>query len=169
MKKEFILLLLFISQVALGQDVFTFTESGLTPKDNTIKVEGMAEGQLYQKTLQWIQANFEDPAKVITDKKASEYITITDVKPNYLNVRKDYFYVRYSVKIRFEGGQYSLEPVEVSTKVNSKYDMGWQKLDLQDGTKFFKRGKAIKATKSYVDKIPSLFNELNASLAKAMK
>ena len=118
--------------------------------------------------LSWVKKNYKNSNDVITNQVNNESITITDIKPNYINIKKDYYYVKYSVKVSFQDGQYTLEPQQVFTKLNSKYDMGWKNFDLKDGASFFKRGKAIKSTRAYVEKIPNLFNELNTKLNKEL-
>ena len=168
MRRVVFVLLFIVSQTVFSQSEFTFTENGITPKQISVKINEASKTQLYAQTLSWIQKNFKKSDEVITDQVENQSITILDVKPNYINIKKDYYYVKYSVKILFEDGQFTFEPLEVFTKLNSKYDMGWQKFDLKDGSSFFKRGKPIKSTKVYVKKIPSLFNDVISSLSKEL-
>jgi len=157
--------LFLLAHVAVGQNEFVFNETGLTPKKITVKVNNVSKTELYQQTLMWLQENYKNSE--IQDQ--NEVITFTETKGNFIQASKNRYHVKYVVKISFEDGQYTLEPLEVFTKLNSKYDMGWKKFDLNDGSSFFKRRKPIKKTKSYVQKIPTLFNELKENLEKALK
>lgn len=169
MKRLLLIISLVLSQTSYGQSEFVFTENGLTPTSINITLENKTKGKLYQKTLTWIQQTFKKPNEVISEQSQNNFIILTDIKPNYINIKKDYYYVKYRVKIQFEKGAYTMEPLEVFTKLNSKYDMGWKPFDLKDGAALFKRGKPIKSTKAYVRKVPTLFNELNESLSKELK
>ena len=169
MKGIFVIILLVIGQSIFCQNVFKFTENGLTPRQTKFSLnDENSKAMLFEKTIRWVQKNYKNPDKVITEQVENEYIIITSNKPNYINLKKDYYYVKYSIKISFAFGQYTFEPLEVFTKQNSKYNMGWHPFDLKDGSALFKRGKPVKKTKVYVKKIPALFNELNDSLNKEL-
>jgi hypothetical protein len=164
MRRIFVVILCLIAQTVLCQSTFTFLEKGLTPSQVSTKVNELSKTELQQQTLSWIRKNY----KYATTQVDGESILFTDVKGNFIEVKKSYYNVKYSVKIRFEKGQFTFAPITVFTKLNSKYDMGWQPFDLKDGAAFFKRGKPIKKTKVYVKKIPDLFNEMNEGLYKAL-
>lgn len=169
MSRVFVVVLLLVTQGVFCQGAFSFTENGLTPKETDLFVgDQNTKDVLYKKTLTWFQKKYENSKNVVSDQVENEYIVITLIKPNYINVKKDYYYVKYSMKISFAFGQCTFEPIEVFTKLNSKYDMGWHAFNLNDGTAFFKRGKPIKKTKVYVQKVPALFNELKLSLMEAI-
>jgi len=169
MSRVFVIVLLLVTQGVFCQSAFSFNENGLTPKETDFFVgDQNTKDVLYKKTLKWFQEEYGNSKNVVSEQVENEYVVITLIKPNYINVKKDYYYVKYSMKISFAFGQCTFEPIEVFTKLNSKYDMGWQAFDLSDGTAFFKRGKPIKKTKVYVEKIPALFNELNESLFKEL-
>lgn len=169
MRGIFMVILCLIAQASFCQNVFSFAENGLTPKEvNHSLSDEQSKALLFKKTMGWIQKNEKSSKLVVIDQVENEYITISLVKPNYINVKKDYYYVKYIAKISFSFGQYKFEPLEVFTKLNSKYDMGWQPFDLNDGASFFKRGKPVKRTKVYVQKIPAVFNTLNDSLNKEL-
>jgi hypothetical protein len=165
MKRVFIVFLLIISQAVLCQNKFSFTENGLAPSQITTKVNGYTKTELQELTLSWIRERL----KYSTAKVDGEFIILTVVKGNFIEVKKSYYNVKYSAKISFDKGRFTLEPMDVFTKLNSKYDMGWQPFDLKDGSAFFKRGKPIKKTKVYLKKIPELFNKLNADLLRFLK
>ena len=157
-------ILCLIAQTVLCQNTFTFSEKGLTPSQTTTKVNGFSKTELQQQALSWIQENY----KYATTQVDGESIIFTDVKGNFIEVKKSYYNIKYRVRIRFDKGEFTLEPIDVFTKLNSKYDMGWQPFDLKDGAAFFKRGKPIKKTKVYIKKIPALFNELNERLHREL-
>lgn len=169
MLRIFIVFSLFITQVSIGQTKFTFTEKGLAPNVIHTTINDQSSTALYQKTLLWIDKIMTNPKQVITEQVANKYIIITFINPNYINIKKEYYYVKHSTKISFDQGKCSFEPVEVFTKINSKYDMGWQPFDLKDGTRFFKKGKPIKKSRVYLDKIPELFNTLVRHLSNDLK
>ena len=96
--------------------------------------------------------------------KNNNFICLTGIKSNAIHVGKLYYHMQYTVKISLEKGKYKFEPLKVRSRLNSKYDMGWIDFDLKNGALFFKKGRAIKKTKSYVTDIPAVLNELNANL-----
>ena len=164
--RNFLFVVLFvIAQVAISQNEFVFNENGVTPSQIITQVNGFSKTELLQKTVTWLQESY----KYSEVKVENKIITFTDTKGNFIKANKSYYSVKYSVKISFEKGQFTLKPLEVYTKLNSKYDMGWQPFDLKDGSSFFKRKKPIKSTRDYVKKIPALFNELNANLLRLLK
>ena len=166
MKKLVFLFLCMVSQTLFCQSEFGYTESGLTPKWVTSELNNSSQAELFQKTLSWIKENYKYADVETSEQK--DWIVITDLKDNLIKVSKRYYNSRYKIKIRFEDHQYTFEPIEFATKQNSKYDMGWEAFNLEDGSAYFKKGKAIKASKSFVKKIPQLFNELNRNLYKAL-
>ena len=164
MKRVILIVALLLSQITFCQEKFSFTKGGLTPKHITSSIDNTSQEDLFQKTLSWLKENYKY-ANVETSEQEN-WIIFTDLKDNLINVSKRYYNSKYKIKISFEGGQYRFEPIEFSTKQNSKYDMGWEQVDLKDGSKFFKKERPIKATKSYVKKIPRLMNDLHESLYK---
>lgn len=164
--RNFLLVVFFlIAQVAISQNEFVFNENGLAPEQTTTQVNGLSKTKLCEQSMVWVHDNYKNAQIVIG---YGEFV-FTDIKGNFIKANKSYYSVKYSVKISFEKGQFTLKPLEVYTKLNSKYDMGWQPFDLKDGSSFFKRKKPIKSTKDYVKKIPALFNELNANLLRLLK
>lgn len=155
--------LVFIT-LAYSQNKFVFNENGLTPKYSLSNIDSTTVSELYTKTLYWIKKNYKNPEKVIDSKVKNDVIQFTGLKENAINTDKRYFNLNYTIKISFKKGQYTFEPLSIQTKANSKYDMGWKDFDLKNGSSFFKKGKAIKNTKSYVKVIPALLNDLNNSL-----
>lgn len=164
MKKIIVFIPLVFTTLIYGQTKFVFNENGLEPEYTVSNIDSFSKTVLYNKTLSWIKKSFKNPEKVIDTKIENEVIQFTSIKENTINVDKRYFHMKYTIKISFENGQYRFEPLSIKTKANSKYDMGWKEVNLKNGSKYFKRGKAIKQTKSYVKVIPEVLNELNSSL-----
>lgn len=164
MKATFIFIALLLTTLTQSQTKFTFNENGLTPKSLTIKTDTLSETELYTKTLQWITATYKNPEKTIVSQIEGEVLQISGIKDNAIKADKRYFHLKYAIKINFKNQQYTFEPLSIETKANSKYDMGWKNIDLKNGSDFFKKGKPIKKTKSYVKVIPKVLTELNTSL-----
>ncbi|MGC6431281.1 MAG: hypothetical protein ACON5F_09595 [Jejuia sp.] len=143
-----------------AQTKFTFTENGLTPESSVTSIENLSATNLYNKTLNWIKTTYKNPKTEINN----QVILLTGIKENAIQADKQYFHIKYTIKIAFEEHQYTFEPLSIKTKANSKYDMGWNEIDLKNGAAFFKKGKPIKKTKSYVKVIPEVLNELNSIL-----
>ncbi|MFD2726654.1 hypothetical protein [Hyunsoonleella rubra] len=163
MRSTIIIILLIFSNASYTQSKFGFNIDGLSPESLTIEAKSFSQTELYTKTLLWIKATYEHPDRTIISLIANEAIQISGIKDNAIEVDKQYFYLKYDIKISFKKGQYSFEPLSIHTKINSKYDMGWQPVDLKNGASFYKKGKVIKKTKSYVKVIPEVLNELNSS------
>ncbi|MBC3759286.1 DUF4468 domain-containing protein [Hyunsoonleella sp. SJ7] len=163
MRSTFIITFLIFSNASYTQTRFTFTKNGLTPEHVVVQVDSLSETELYSKTLNWIKATYKNPDKVINSKIENHHIQMTSLKENAIKVDKRHLHLRFTIKISFKTGQYKFEPLSIQTKVNSKYDMGWKPFDLKNGAEFFKNGKVIYKTKSYVEVIPEVLNELNSS------
>lgn len=168
MRYILVFIAIIFSTVVSSQDKFAYTEKGLKPKYLSFTIGNNSKANLYTKTLNWIKTNYNDINAVIGVNNENNFIQFSSIKENAINLGKQYFHIKYTIKISFEKGNYKFEPLEIQTKLNSKYDMGWQVIDLKDGASFFKKGKVIKKMKSYVTAIPILLNELNGSLKKAI-
>ncbi|WP_165453954.1 DUF4468 domain-containing protein [Hyunsoonleella flava] len=155
-----ILLVLVCTSFGFGQGKFVFNKDGLSPKHTISKVDGLSKIQLFNKALKWIKATYKKPDTEM-DK---QIIRLTSIKENAIQADKRYFHMKYVVEISFKEGQYTFKPLEIQTKANSKYDMGWKDFNLNNGEAYFKKGKVIKKTKSYVKAIPAVLNEINARL-----
>ncbi len=154
----------FYSSIAKGQTTFKFSEKGLSPESVTTTIEGLSKTELYNKTLAWIENTYKNADKVIQSKSGDSLINFIHIKDNAVNIDKIYSSIKYSITISFEDGQYKFEPTAIQTKVNSKYDRGWNDFNLKNGETFYKRGKLIKKSKSFVINIPDILNQLYASL-----
>ncbi len=164
MKNIIIFLSLIFTTLIYSQTKFVFNENGLTPEYTATSIDSIAKAELYSKTLKWVEATYKHPDNVINTKIENNFIHITSIKENAIQADKRYFHLKYSVKISFEKGECKFEPIKIQSKANSKYDMGWKDVDLKNGSEFFKKGKVIKKTKSYVKIIPEVLNKLNSNL-----
>ena len=163
--KACLLVFALLSTLTLySQEKFSYTAEGLNPNVLTSNIADASQQDLFEKTLAWLKENYPYADVETSKESGNTFIVFTDLKDNLIKVSKRYYNSRYKIKVRFEAGQFSFEPLEFATKQNSKYDMGWTVFDFNNGAEYFKKGKPIKATKSYVKGIPRLFNELMESL-----
>ena len=163
--KNIILLKLFIfTAIVYSQNKFIYNQNGLVPEYTITNIDSISKTELYKKSLNWIKINYENPDRALKAQVENDYISFTGTYENIVKVDKRYYHIKYTVKISFKNGQYKFEPLEIQSKLNSKYDMGWAHFDLKNGTLFFKNGKIINKSKSYVTEIPVVLNDLNSNL-----
>lgn len=164
MRSSIFLFLVLSHTILVSQNLFSYEEQGLTPASINISLENKSASELYNKTLNWIKKHYKNPEKTIINKTKHEIIEFTGLKENAIISNKRYCHLKYTVKIIFKKDAYIFKPQYIQTKVNSKYDMGWEQFNLKKGTHYFKKGKPIKKTKSYVKEIPKILNQLYTSL-----
>ena len=164
MRQLFFLIALVHTTLSYSQDIFVFTEDGLYPEYAISKIDGLSQNKLYNKTLGWVYKTYKNPNVVISSKSENHFIFLTSLEENVINADKRVFHMRYTIKISFNNEQFKFEPIKIQFKANSKYDMGWKDFDLKNGAIFFKKGKVIKKTKSYVIDVPKVLNKLNTNL-----
>ncbi|MDJ0646833.1 MAG: hypothetical protein QNJ57_12695 [Flavobacteriaceae bacterium] len=169
MRSTIFLMMVLGTSLVYGQTEFIFNENGLDPKYAIANLDSTPATELYQKTRKWIENTSTNATLALDTEIENDFIHFTGIKDNAIKVGKGYLHMKYTVKVSFKKGLYKFEPLEILTKVNSKYDMGWKAIDLNNGSVFFKKGKAIKKTKSYVTSIPAVLNELNAKLYKYLR
>ena len=138
-----------------------YNENGLSPNCLVSHISNRSQAELHNKTLEWINVVSKSQNILIKSNIETDFISFMGVKENFLNEGKLYLHMKYVIKVSFKNGQYKFEPLEIASKVNSKYDMGWKSVNLKNGSDFFKKGKAIKKTKSYVKKVPEALNNIN--------
>lgn len=160
MRLLIVLLIFVFTAMGFGQEKFVFNETGLSPKHIISRVHGSSKTQLFDKALKWIKATYKNPDIEVDN----QVILLTGIEENAIQANKQYFHLKYKVKVTFEKGQCTFKPISIKTKANSKYDMGWKEIDLKNDSEFFKKGKPIKKTKSYVKMIPEVLNKLNSNL-----
>jgi hypothetical protein len=168
-KTTFLLIFLLVTAFIHSQVQFTMKENGLTPKFSTSTTDASTNNELYKKTLTWMKANEKTYNLSLDNKIENEVIDITSIKGNALSLNKQYFNVKYKIRISFEKEQYRFEPLEIQLKVNSKYDMGWKDFDLNNGALYYKKGKVIRKYRSYIQDLTVLLNEINFRLNTFLK
>jgi len=149
---------------AYSQNKFVFNENGLVPEYTISNMDSMTETEMHKKTIKWINATSKNPNVIFDSHDKNDFILLTGIKNNLLNIGKQYYHMKYTIKISFEKGEYKFEPIAIQSKLNSKYDMGWKDFDLKNGALYFKKGRVIKKSKSYVTDIPDVLNQLNTNL-----
>jgi hypothetical protein len=147
-----------------SQNKFIFNENGLVPKNIISDIASLTENKIHERTLEWIKINPKKINLVSHLTNNNNTIYLNGLEDNALRVGKQFYHLKYTVKIRFEQGKYNFEPILIQTKLNSKYDLGWTDFNIKSGYSFFKKGRVIKKTQSYVKDIPDLLNELNNDL-----
>lgn len=164
MKKIILCINLLLTVFVYSQDKFIIKENGLAPKFLISKTDSLTKPELYKKTIIWIKENEKKYKLTVDNEIKNEIIHLTSIKGNAVHLNKQYFNAKYKISLRFEDGQYKFEPSEIQLKVNSKYDMGWKKFDLDNCDSFFKKGKVRRKYKPYLKDITALLNELNLQL-----
>ena len=164
MKNFFLYITTFITIFSYGQEKFVITENGLSPKFYISKKGSFSKKELYTKTLNWIEENREKHLLSVSSKKENDVIYLISITENAVSLIKQYFNVKYEIKLSFQDGRYRYEPTKIQLKLNSKYDMGWKDLDLSNDSKFFKNGKVLRKYKTYIGNITTLLNELSQEL-----
>jgi hypothetical protein len=169
MKNLILILCMLLTVFVYSQDNFEISKNGLTPKFLISKIDSLTKIDSYKKTLFWV-SKYKQKYKLIVDKKLeNEEINLMSIKGNAVNLNKQYFNVKYKIKVSFEKGNYKFEPTAIQLKINSKYDMGWKDFNLTDGTQYFKKEKVLRKYKSYLKDITALLNELNFLLSNYLK
>lgn len=187
MKKLLIMLIsaltptLYFGQDATPQQTpppkqFTITKAeGLSPFI-VVKTEGKTKEELYKKTIEWINKNYNKPSEVIKAQVENDYI-------RFQGIEKDLFCwdalktfcsdIRYEIEISFKDGKYKFSVLRLEQymkKYSSDYTRtiggNWEELDLVKKSNWFykKDGNMRGMYKDHLPKIPLYFNNLNKSL-----
>ena len=135
---------LLLTSLVFSQEEFTIKENGLYPKFTSLKIDRLTKSELYNKTLKWIEENEKNHKLSVVSKIENEIIVISSIKGNAVKLDKQYFNAKYRVSIDFDTEQYKFEPIKIQLKANSKYDMGWKDMDLNNGSMYFKKQKVIR-------------------------
>lgn len=156
--------MLVFSAIGYGQDRFNFEETGLTPTTIVTELKTSGPQDAYRLVSNWIKNNNYD----LIDSLHGVSFQFRFIKENAIQEGKQTYHLRSTLQLTFDKQNYSLTPLYLETKLNSKYDMGWNEIDLKNTSKFFKNGKALKKTKSYVQQIPLALNELYTELKNVL-
>lgn len=158
MKKFFVCFYLLASSIIFCQEQFVFTDQGLNPTTISAEFQNMS---VYSKSLKWIKDNSETHKIKVLDSLENEMILFTASKGNAVSLDKQYFNVRYTIRLNFKESHYTFEPTEIDLKLNSKYDMGWKPFNFKDTSQYFKKGKPIKKYRAYLNGISQPLNLLH--------
>lgn len=152
-----------------GHEAFVITKNGLEPTLLRLQMDDATAQELYARSVNWLEMN-KEPFKISVDvTTANELIQFSAVQWNATNLDERYFIARYHIRLSFEEDGYQFEPTAIQLKLNSKYDMGWEELDLTDGATYFKNDKLIRKYKSYVSDLMAPLNELQQQLLTYLK
>ncbi|MEM9361692.1 MAG: hypothetical protein AAGA43_03605 [Bacteroidota bacterium] len=158
MRKLILYICILSTTLGFGQVEFSITEAGMTPESVSSKMGDFTVKELYSKTLSWIKENSETHNLTIDHTVENASIHISFLKGNATNLDKRYYNANYIVNLSFGKEQFTFEPIGIRLKLNSKYDMGWKEFDLSNGAPYFKKGKAIRKYKSYLEGITKSLN-----------
>ena len=147
-----------------AQDEFNLETTGLVPAAINIRYANQSATDLYEKALRWIEHEHVDMDLELIETDPEKTIIIQSLSENAVKVGKQSFHIKFVIALRFENGSLMLEPISLSSKLNSKYDMGWKEIDLKNTGHLFKKNKPIKKTKDYVSAVPKLLNALSSHL-----
>ena len=162
MKNLILIFVCFLSFQLMGQEVFKFSEKGLSPKFKEIQIE-KSDSLLFANTIQWIENNKETFNLKLVKRDSKKQIEFSSVNNNGTSLDKQYFHVKYAIELIFKDGNIKFTPKSIELKLNSKYDMGWKDFDISDGYSFFKRGKVIRKYRKYLSDITDHLNSVFSS------
>ena len=180
--KKFIFLVAtaLTSSILFGQDTtpaqtppptnFTITKDvGLSPFI-VVKTEGKTKEELYKKTIEWINKNYNKPSEVIKAQVENDYIRFQGVsKEKYcwdalVTFCND---IRYEVEVSFKDGKYkfevlSLEDYHVTGASGLRV---WGSINYKESWTHFKNtGEVRKMYAKNIKEITSFFDELSKNL-----
>lgn len=180
--KKFIFLVAtaLTSSILFGQDTtpaqtppptnFTITKDvGLSPFI-VVKTEGKTKEELYKKTIEWINKNYNKPSEVIKAQVENDYIRFQGVsKEKYcwdalVTFCND---IRYEVEVSFKDGKYkfevlSLEDYHVTGASGLRV---WGRINYKDSWTHFKNtGEVRKMYADNIKQITAFFDELSKNL-----
>lgn len=137
---------------------------------NTIvtEVKNKKKKTIYDKTIKWINLNYQDPTKVILSKIDNEFIRIQGISDlywvQYPEPRTDYFAypVKYIIDISIKDNKYQFKIQNLQTKL----DYTFTDFNILSNPEFYYRkdGTFIESQKPTEEELPKYFNSLNQSL-----
>ena len=180
MKKTILLIVILVSAVSFSQnnvdavskkkkqntsEKFTYDASGLSPRDVTMSVRKSKKGDLYSKTLDWLDEKYKNGNQVIEKKEKNDKIRFEGFTDNAIcyGTGADYGCegLTYQIEISFEDGQYKLKPLKLSYDSTKK---GKVNMNLNKSEYYDKNGKIDNDYSKVPSQIETLFNGLNESL-----
>ena len=146
MKNLLLIVFLIMPKLATSQKQFVLKETGITPDQITSQIGDFSKTALLLKTQDWLNENYQNSETLVEN----EDIIFIDVKENFIKIKKNYYHVKYKAKISFDRYSLTIVPLEVFTKINSKYDMGWKSIHIKNGSSLFKKKKVLKKFARYI-------------------
>lgn len=149
---------------------FTITKAqGLT---NFIVVicEGKNKEELYKKTIEWINKNYNKPSEVIKAQVENDYIRFQGISSEEIycsnNIVKVCSNIKYDIEISFKDGRYKFAVLGLEN--NGKDLRGiphWSELNfINSWTHFKKDGEVRKMYQDAINSVSGYFNNLSKSL-----
>ncbi|WP_395044279.1 DUF4468 domain-containing protein [Flavobacterium sp.] len=114
MKKTITILAMMISILSFSQEAkFKFTQDGLTDYVIT-ECKDKSAGELYKKTIDWINVNYTNPNEVIKAKVENEMIRIdgfgkSAFSRTFSDGTKADYDVTYTMEFQFQDGKYRIK------------------------------------------------------------
>jgi len=156
-----------------AQEKFKFGKKGIADFI-IIKVDSLSQFEIYNKTINWINATCKNPEGVIKEKIKYEKVIFKGIKLNALSSRKKYpSKVRYSVEISFYEGSLKFDPTRIEMFVDTD-EIGdnkglWFSIFLESNYWLFNRnGKPNKKAQKDAIDIERVFNDLVSSLKRVL-
>ena len=153
--------------IIYGQATFELKTEGLIPKELRVEQDELSTPDLFfDKAIEWIALDPKNRSHLQSDLHQDRILHFRVLKWNAVQQGKQAYHLRFTLRIQFDAQGYTFRPVAIETKLNSKYDMGWTAIDLNNMASFFKKGKPVKKTKEYVSAIPSMLNAIYTDVKK---
>lgn len=166
MKVGLVCLFAILNSLLFSQEYFAITEQGITPKSILLNLENK---DLYGKAMSWITSNAETHTLEILDTMEESTIKFTSTKGNAVILDKQYYNVKHIIKLNFTPKGVEFTPIGVELKLNSKYDMGWKPIDIDNCSQYFKKGKPIRKYREYLTSIVTPLNSIHSLITTDLK
>ena len=182
MKSFYILIASIIPILSFSQEFFTKNEiiisEGLKSKqgkylkmsDHVIRYSDFAPEDLYHKTLQWFNENFNGEGNIILNSEKGKFIRIQGSTKELLKTHNvitstlGYQGYRYILDIKFKYGRYKIEPISLKTFTKEEsLSEGWYERGFSNQI-LNADGEELVNGKNDMDTQLTFFNALTLSL-----
>lgn len=167
MKKLSFIFVFCCSLFTFGQTEFAIDKKGINTKSILFASNYQTKEFLKSTSVKWIEKGllpftFTEPS-IKKDSLISFSATRSDIA-----LRKDKsYYVQFYIQLEASKGRLKFSVDRIDLKQNSRFDMGWQQLDLENPYAFFEKNKGNK--KAFLKKISAMLNELLNDLVNHLK
>jgi hypothetical protein len=161
MKKTILILMITLVGYVNAQEKFTFSKDGFNSLYLVTEVENLSQSELYNKTLNYIKTNYNNPDEVIISKIENEMIRFKGIKKGASNYMAPGD-LMYEVQIDFKDGKYKFELSRMSFNIANG---GYKTFDLNSQDKWYKKNGSLRAW--FGDKVQAIsktMNDLNQSI-----